>query len=240
MTTTIHLMTARSRARLLLGSRLASAAALAVAALLAAPAVSSAAGFSSQDFDGDGVANTGDNCLVVSNPDQRRQPGSDTGEACTGDNAQATVDALRFKFDQSQMDQIFRFLRAGPMPGWEARCKGYAIWSADSGSDDDEANSWTDMLWQGKTFYTGTNGGYVWNRWGSRNTVAVRGDVYYGDSIVDGGRVINIRYNGGERKGFDEVRTVQAGIQLGYGYFEKPDAAPRRVVNFVFDFVHPS
>jgi hypothetical protein len=210
-----------------------------VAALLAVPAVSSAAGFSSQDFDGDGVANTGDNCLLVPNPGQQRQSGSPTGAACTGANAQATVDALRFNFDQAQMDQVFRFLSAGPMPGWEARCKGYAIWSADSGGADDEENAWTEMLWQGKTFYTGGSGGHVWNRWGSSQTVAVRGDVYYGPSIVDGKRVINIRYNGVEWAGFDEVRTVQQGIQLGYGYSGNQGAA-KRLVNFVFDFVHPS
>jgi hypothetical protein len=220
-------------------TRFAGGAALATAALLVAPAVSSAAGFSSQDFDGDGVANPDDNCLVVSNSDQRRASGSPTGEACSGDRAQATVDALRFKFNQTQMDQIFRFIDAGPMPGWQARCKGYAIWSADSGSGDDKANAWSEMLWQGKTFYTGANGGYVWNRWGSSNTVAVRGDVYYGPSRVDPKRVINIRYNGVEWAGFDEVRTVQPGIQLGYGYSENGGGAPKRLVNFVFDFVHP-
>ena len=212
---------------MLMRSKTATVAAFAASALLAAPAASSAAGYSDNDFDGDGVANSSDDCLVV--------PG--TGSACTGANAQKTVDALRFNFNQTQMDRIFGFLDAGPMPGWEARCKGYAIWSADSGSGDDEANEWTEMLWQGKTFYTGPAGGHVWNRWGSKNTVAVRGDVYYGPSIVDGKRVINIRYNGVEWAGFDEVRTVQPGIQLGYGYSQ---AGPRRLVNFVFDFVHPS
>lgn len=212
-------------------------AALVLVALLALPATSGAAGYSGQDFDGDGVGNASDNCLVVANPDQQPASGSPTGAACTGDKAQATVDALRFGFGQAQLDQIFRYISAGPMPGWEARCKGYAIWSADSGSDDDQANAWSEALWQGKTFYTGTNGGFVWNRWGSSNTVAVRGSVYYGRSIVDGKQEITIRYNGVEWAGFDEVRTVQPGIQLGYGYSQ---AGPKRLVNFVFDFVHPS
>lgn len=204
--------------------------ALAATALLIVPATSSAAGFTSTDFDGDGVGNGSDNCLVVANPGQQSQD-------CTGDNTQKTVDALRFGFNQAQLDQIFRFIPAGPMPGWNARCKGYAIWKADSGTEDDEANAWSEALWQGKTFFTGEFGGHVWNRWGSSNTTAIRGSVYYGSSIMDGKPEITIRYNGVEWAGFDEVRTVQPGVQLGYGYSQ---AGPTKLVNFVFDFVHPS
>lgn len=39
------------------------------------------------DYDGDGVSNAADNCVLIDNPDQRSSPGSEFGDACSVRNS---------------------------------------------------------------------------------------------------------------------------------------------------------
>jgi hypothetical protein len=172
------------------------------AVMLAASPAAWAGQFTSEDFDGDGVANLADNCLLIANPDQRRavQPAGATptprpaapsrfrtdaqlGEACSGynDNYRRNYDVL-LDTPADQLETIYKFLEAGPMPGWDVKSQGWFrcgdnfavvgelgdpthVGDCGTGLPREAADIVVPIAWGGKWFYTNADGGHLLNRW---------------------------------------------------------------------------
>lgn len=224
-------------------------AALALAAAgIAAPSASAA--FSRSDFDGDGVRNARDNCLVVANPGQRPGRGARDGAACSGRHARATIHALRFDFTIEQVDQVYAALPAGPMPGWGTETWG-RVRLPIPGAEDEQANALLNdplvpNLWQGQVFFTRSGGGHMYNRVLHDAVRTYQADVGYGPSLVSGGRAIVATYPAMHNPYpvsniVLECRTAQTGIYFCYAWLfpVAPFVGPKLQLFYVFQDANP-
>lgn len=224
--------------------------------LLVAPAAGHAA-FSPGDFDGDGVVNADDNCLVVSNPGQEPGVGVPDGASCSGQNSRTTIDALRFDYTYWQLAAIYRSLDAGPMPGWDVesygrircqlsvRCLGF--------DQNHQANHLINdpivpLLWSGQHWWTTETGGRFVQRTGPGGDFEwLEATVKYDRSLVDGkGAIVGLyplRKNPPPVSNIVlENRQIQSGVYFGWAwlYVIAPYVGPKILLFHVFqDFNSP-
>lgn len=229
---------------------------LAVALLLAIPASSSAA-FSGTDFDGDGVPNPDDNCLVVANPSQEPGATGADGAACSGQNSRKTIEALRFDYTYEQLEAIYGSLDAGAMPGWDVksygrvrcqfsvRCLGF--------DQDHQANHAVNepivpQLWSGQHWWTTETGGRFVQRTGPGGGFEwLEATVKYDRSLVDGEPAIvgvyPLEKNPPPVNNIVlENRQIQSGVYFGWAwqYVIEPYVEPKVLLFHVFqDFNSP-
>ncbi|WP_433565908.1 hypothetical protein ACQP1O_12140 [Nocardia sp. CA-151230] len=82
-----------------------------------------------------------------------------------------------------------------------------------------EMQSWAPLLWIGKDFYTGPDGGYVMNRLTRAGMEAWPAIVYAGPSVMDGGETWILDYAPSPTPPvYDEIREVTPGVWLGYSW----------------------
>jgi hypothetical protein len=197
-------------------------------------------GASVGDIDSDGVLNRADNCLVVANPLQRDADANGVGNACDGANSSRTVTQLR-RIPLAALDQVMALASPGPMPAYGTQAKGHVRWMPDA-SIDPAMQSVFMQAWQGKIWYTNTDGGYLLNR-----MIADVGThyhaVHYGTSPADGRPAIIVEPGFPVDQFYDMIRMVQPGIYLGYSMLRPsygiPLAANTRMLSFVLDFNNP-
>lgn len=232
-----------------LRARLLRALAVAPVVTLACAGAASASTFANPaDFDRDGVANATDNCLIVANPGNADADGNGVGDACDGQRPNPSVEAIR-AMPQVQINELFRTLDAGPMPGWKKYSAGSVVHPTpllvkilcptcrrDQATIDRVAS----LLWQGKTFFTNESGGMLYNRM-FNDTRIWRHRVSYRTSKFDGRRVIRVDPQGPIFDGFyDDVRMIQPGIYVGITMMKMYGLArDQRVLTFTLDFTNP-
>lgn len=147
-----------------------------------------------------------------------------------------TLQALRSECDQKQIDGLYYSLPAGPMPGI-AESHGYPRPCAGCESLDPAISLLAQQLWQGQNFYTTDTGGYAMNRvlGGHEQLLAY---VTFGPSYFDGKPSIVLDYPKNVWFIRAEVRWVQEGLYLGYGYVQLGDSR-FRFTNYILDTMHP-
>lgn len=137
---------------------------------------------------------------------------ADYGGGCVlynGDRA-ATIDSLRFRCSPAQQDDIFRDADQGAVPmgvknGWVIRPV--------------DMQAWTPLVWIGKTFYTGPNGGYLENRITGAGIEGWRADVYSAPAILDGRPTWALNYAPSPTPQiYDEIREITPGVWFGYSW----------------------
>jgi hypothetical protein len=141
-----------------------------------------------------------------------------------------TVDELRV-MRQGDLDATYQSAEAGPLPDGDS--KGTAVFFPGS-----IINTPTQLLaalfWQGKVF--DTDDGILVNK--VVGFKAIKAEVFYGESLFDGGESIIIDYSRTSivaNRIRDEIRMVAPGIYLGRAYM-RTLLADIMVVNFVLDF----
>lgn len=141
-----------------------------------------------------------------------------------------TVDELRV-MRQGDLDATYQSAVAGPLPDGDS--KGTAVFFPGS-----IINTPTQLLaalfWQGKVF--DTDDGILVNK--VIGFKAIKAEVFYGESLFDGGESIIIDYSRTSivaNRIRDEIRMVAPGIYLGRAYM-RTLLADIMVVNFVLDF----
>lgn len=221
----------------------------AAVAFLIAPAAGQAA-FSPTDFDGDGVSNQDDNCIVVANPGQEPGATPSDGAACSGEHARATIEALRFDFTMPQVDQVYRAIPAGPMPGWGVETWGRVRLPL-PGAEDRQANALLNdpvvpNLWQGQVFFTRERGGHMYNRTLHDSMRTFQADVAYGRSLVGPGEAIIATYPALHNPYpvsniVLECRTVQTSVYYCYAWLFPiaPFVGPKTQLFYVFQDGNP-
>jgi hypothetical protein len=229
---------------------------IAIAALVLLPA--SASAYSATDFDSDGVPNAADNCLIVDNPGQEAGGPAPDGEACEGVRSRDTLTALRFDYSYDQLEQIYRSLDAGAMPGPDVRSFGRIRCQLSVRCLGFDQNKQANLLvndpivplvWSGQHWTTTATGGRFVQRTGpARNFEWLPATVKYDRSLVDGETAIVGTYPPRENPYpvsniVLENRAVQTGIYFGWAwlYPVAPYVGPKILLFHVFqDFNNPS
>jgi hypothetical protein len=155
----------------------------------------------------------------------------------------------------AQVDGIYRGLagRPNPMPAWGSRARGFWRWCGDGrtafcGAPEAPADRAMRMAWEGKVFFTGRRGGYAYNRVGlDRRGFKVK--IRYGPGRLDGRRSIIMDYGAeGDQDPssafashylWDEARTVQRGLELGYAWWQDRGPGLYRRIAFLLEFTRP-
>lgn len=139
---------------------------------------------------------------------------ADYGNGCVlfSDNTSATVDSLRFRCSPGALDTIYSDAPRGDVPvgakdGWVATPH--------------EIQSWSPLVWIGKNFDTGPEGGSVTNRATGAGIEGWPGTVYAGPSKVDGGETWILDY--APQPLYDEIREVTPGVWFGYSWMRQGD-----------------
>lgn len=224
-----------------------------MAALLApivVVAIAGTAGASSfqdpSDFDADGVPNASDTCLLVPDATNADADQNAVGDACDGLRPNPTVEALR-GLPQSQVDEVFSTLPAGPMPAYGSAAQGYVTnpvrWVArtlcPTCRTAQDVDRFVSYIWQGKIWYTNANGGHLYNRlFDGRRSWYHR--VLYGTAKRDGRPAIIVQPAPGGELVYDTIRMVQPGIYLGFSFLKSFGLGrDQRLLNFTLDFTNP-
>jgi hypothetical protein len=141
------------------------------------------------------------------------------GAACVNGgnptNGEQTVNALRFNENAAQLDTTFRCLAkySNPMPGWGVQAKGWVRLAAPGGPFDQLLMQLMMNVWQGKVWYTHTDGGSIYNRMFDDRETWHHTVNYAPTSILDDRPTIFV--NAAPVPGVDNIRMVQPGIYLG-------------------------
>lgn len=154
---------------------------------------------------------------------------TDYGNGCTlfPDNQRATVESLRDRCHWDQLVQIYKASTPGTLPvgqknGWVVRAPGNVI----------DVAGVAGALWQGKTLFTGTQGGYLINR-----TVAgdmIRADVHPAASLADNKPMWALDYAQSPAPWlYDEIREVSPGVWYGYSWWRREADAKTLLLSFI-------
>ncbi len=199
------------------------------------------------DLDKDGIPNNRDNCFIVSNTDQADADRNNLGDACDGDNYVATVNALRTGYTQAQLDEIFRNLEVGPVPGQKPggdKAQGYVSFCADCGPLNPALELIFLQAWQGKVWTTDGVSGYLFNRMFTDIETHYHGVSIQQDSALDDRPALRVDPGFPVDQFFDNIRWVQPGVYLGYSLSLKEYGItlgePMRMLNFILDFNDPA
>ncbi|WP_230329493.1 hypothetical protein [Nocardia aurantiaca] len=122
---------------------------------------------------------------------------------------------MRFRCSPGQLDALYRAAPRGDVPvgvknGWVASPR--------------EMQSWVPLVWSGKDFYTGPEGGYLMNRLTTAGLEAWPANVYAGPSVVDGKPTWVLDYTPSPTpRLYDEIREVTPGVWFGYSWWREDD-----------------
>lgn len=153
--------------------------------------------------------------------------------AALADNfaGQVTVDQLRL-MTQDQLDDVYLAAPAGDIPDGESA--GTAVFFPGRGLLNQPTQLLASLIWQGKVF--DTDEGILVNKvFGFK---AIKAEVFYGESLLDGGDSIIIDYH---RTSIlanavrDEIRQLGPNLYLGRAYI-RTLLADFMVVNFILQF----
>lgn len=145
--------------------------------------------------------------------------------------ANITRDQLRL-MSQDQLDETYLNAPVGNIP--DGQSDGTAVFFADDPLIN-EPTQWLALFaWQGKVF--DRDDGVLVNRvFGFR---AIKANVYYGESLMDGGESIIIDYHDTSllcRQVRDEIRQVSPTIYLGRAYL-RTLLGDYMAINFILEF----
>lgn len=137
------------------------------------------------------------------------------GAGCVLDpgNPAATIDALRFRCNVSQQDQIYRDAEAGAIAsgltnGWVTRPP--------------QLEAAAPALWIGKVFRTGPDGGSLTNRVTGAGIEAFPATVVRAPSILDGRPTWALDYAPSPApQAYDEIREITPGVWFGYSWWRE-------------------
>ncbi|ONM47509.1 hypothetical protein [Nocardia donostiensis] len=140
-------------------------------------------------------------------------PVVDYGAGCVidPDNRAVTIDSLRFRCTPEQQDTIFNEAQRGEVPtgvkdGWVTRPP--------------VMQTLAPPFWIGKTFYTGPDGGYLWNRITAADIPGWRADVYTAPALSDGEPTWVLNYAPSPTpQVYDEIREITPGVWFGYSWW---------------------
>lgn len=228
---------------------------LVAAALMSVLPGTAHAAFSEHDFDGDGVPNSVDNCVVVANPAQEPGTSGTDGAACSGSNARRTIEALRYDYTAAELDTIYRAVPAGPMPGrgietwgrvrceFSVECLGF---DRHRQANDTFNDPFVPNFWQGQVFFTDDTGGTMYNRVAHDSTRTFQADVSYGPSLSADGPAIIATYPV-EHNPYPvsnivlECRQPQTKILFCYAWWYpiQPFVGPKGLLFYVFQDANP-
>ncbi|RMI34854.1 hypothetical protein [Nocardia stercoris] len=144
---------------------------------------------------------------------------SDLGGGCviTADNPAATLDALRFHCTPDQQATLYRDAPVGDVPA--GATSGWVISPADM-------QWWAPLLWIGKTFRTGPDGGTLVNRLTPLGIEGWPGLIHRGASLRDRQPAWIIDYTPITAPQIvDEIREVAPGVWFGYSLRQDPGGA---------------
>src|SRR4051794_6320803 len=128
----------------------------------------------------------------------------------------------------AQIEELYRRSPAGPIPDGPA--KGVAIVLPGTPAARVIARLVRLFFWQGKVF----EHGQLRNSITIFHVLAIKANVYHGESLLDGGESVILDYSRtslAARWVRDEIREVAPGVYLGLAY-----ALGRRVIPFVLVF----
>ena len=132
------------------------------------------------------------------------------------------------RMSQRELDALFRRSTAGPIPTGAG--DGTAVFALGGGLPKLIA-AVAPLAWRGKVF--DADGTALRNRIGPLGLLAIRAEVRYGNSLLDGRRAIVLDYSRDPLAFFirDEMREVAPHLYLGIVYLNR-----RTTVNFALDF----
>ena len=191
------------------------------------------------DFDGDGVANTEDNCIIIANPNQADGDSNGLGDVCDQQCPNQTIKSIYNDISARDFDELFLVSEAGPLPrdkpsiglGPKVQPVMYDTFSSPTPIQL--------MLggWIGKQFYTDGTEGVVYNRMLFGLIDFWPHAVSYGDSVWDGKPVIRIVAQFPFHRYPDEVRMLEKDVYLGYSLNREDDH--HAMVRWALDFRCP-
>jgi hypothetical protein len=131
---------------------------------------------------------------------------------------------------QTELDDLFRAKKAGPIPDGEA--KGTAIIAPGTTFSDEIATLINLFAWQGKVF--DAEHGFLRNHILPFGIKAIVAKVYQGKSWLDNKECIVLDYSDTSllaSRVRDEIRMIEPGIYLGKVYWDK-----KRLIDFALEF----
>ena len=191
------------------------------------------------DYDGDGVVNLDDNCIVIANADQADVDSNGLGDACDHECPSLTMKTIYNDVSPQDFDELFLVSEAGPLPGNrpsiglgpKTQPVLYGTFTSTTGPQ---------LIlggWVGKQFYTNETEGVVYNRMLFGLLDFWPHAVSYGDSVWDGKPVIKIVAQFPFDRFPDEVRMLEKDVYLGYSLNREDDN--HAVVRWALDFRCP-
>jgi hypothetical protein len=167
-----------------------------------------------------------------------------------------TIAALRFDYTDAQLNQIYRGLPAGRMPG-NATSRGFVRFVLGAPSNPFSPNRQlnttlndplTPLFWKGQVWFNDEGEQELMNRVLNDSTKQLPAYVKYGKSLVDGRRAMIATYPGATNPPpvnniVLECRTVQAGVLFCYAwqFVIQPLVGPKVQLFYVFqDFTNPN
>ena len=192
------------------------------------------------DFDGDGVANSEDNCIIISNPNQADGDSNGLGDACDEQCPSQTFKSIYNDISAREFDELFLVSEAGPLPGNKPSV-GLGPKIQPVMYDTFSSATPVQLIlggWVGKQFYTNDTEGVVYNRMLFGLIDFWPHAVNYGDSVWDGKPVIRIVAQFPFDRYPDEVRMLEKDVYLGYS-LNREDAY-HAMVRWALDFRCPN
>lgn len=192
-------------------------------------------------------------CLTVAAP---------AGSQAASPAPRQTIDALRFRYTDAQLNHIYRSLTVGPMP--EGPSRGFVRFDLGFGSPlsyDRRLNTMlndpiTPYFWKGQVWFINSEGEQeLTNRVGNDHGRAFPAYVTYGKSLLDGRTAMIGAYPGDEnpppinnivldcRAAQSDPKTEKPKVLFCYAwlYLIKPFFGPKRLLFYVFqDFTNPN
>lgn len=157
----------------------------------------------------------GSTAMATKSPSHSRSAGASCVPGGDPQRPAKTVAALRRPDSQAKYDAIFRCLGKyrTNMPGWDKEAKGYVYLAPDAGPLDKVFAQALMQLWQGKHWYTRTDGGYIYNRMFDDRETWYHRVAWTRATLLDDRPAIFV--DASPVPGVDNIRMVQPGVYLG-------------------------
>ena len=192
------------------------------------------------DFDGDGIPNKEDNCIIVANQRQNDRDGNGLGDVCDHQCPNQSMKVIYNDISAQEFDELFLIAEtAGPMPGSgpaigigpQVQPVVYGAFSSPLAGQNILGG------WVGKQFYTDEKGGMVYNRMLYGLLDFWPHYVSYGISEWDGKPVINIIAAFPFDRLPDEVRMLEKDVYIGYSLNSRDNY--HAIIRWALDFRCP-